>query len=56
MVQALIEEPDLAGVKAVEVADGGDGIGSGGDHAAALRLSDFSSLGQLLAFVNYLAW
>ena len=38
LVQALIEEPDLAGVKAVEVADSGDGLGSGGDHAAALRL------------------
>ena len=52
MVQALVEEPDLAGLEPVEVTDGEDGIG-GGDHSALL-VGDFPSLGQLLAFVNYL--
>jgi hypothetical protein len=51
VVQALVEEPYLAGVEAIEATDGGDGIG-GGDHGA-LWIDDLPSLGQLLAFVNY---
>jgi hypothetical protein len=34
LVQTFVEESDLAGIEAIEVADGGDGIGDC-DHGAS---------------------
>src|SRR5688572_3191907 len=52
VVQTLIQESDLSGVESIEVADGGDGIGGGGDQEG-LDEKDELSMGRLVAPVNY---